>query len=133
MKNRGFTLLEILIAVAIVGIVASMAIPNTTTLIQYSLRHEALLQMRTVRNAEAQLAICNAQSLPCPGVAAQIPAPGSLTTAGYVYVFAQSGGNWSYTASPLAQPNTSYYSDQSGQIHYRDDGSTATAAAPLIQ
>ena len=129
----GFGLIELLVALAIFGVLASLAVPNSVELVRYELRHQALVQVRMVRNAEAQLAICAAQNLPCPGVAAQIPTQGSVTTGGYVYVFAANGPMWSYTAAPIAEPNSSYYTDESGSIHVDDNGGTATNASPLIQ
>ena len=131
MKQRGFSLLEMLVALAVMGIVLGMAIPNSVTVIRYELRHAALLQMRQVRNAEAELAICNAQQIACPGVSAQIPPAGSITMSGYTYVYASGpNGAWSYQAVPVAS-NSSYYVDQSGQIRYSDNGNAMPTSAVL--
>ncbi len=190
--DAAFSFIELLVVMLVVGILASLAVPNSIQLIRYELRHQALLQVRAVRNAEAEFSICQAQSLPCPGVAAQIPAAGTVVTSGYSFLFtpggastttssssyncysdrgsgapapscpldgsgyiqppcswaSQSGpywtGNcattvttttqnvWTYTAVPLA-PNSSFYADGTGAIHFSDTGSTATSSSPLIQ
>lgn len=131
-RNFGFSILELLIVLVVFGILSSMAVPNGVQLIRYDLRHQALLQMRAVRNAEGALAICQAQAIQCPAVQAQIPATGSLQTTGYIFSFSQNGSNWSYTAVPLA-PNSSYYASQDGNIRFSDSGSTAGPTSPVIQ
>ena len=50
-KNKGFTLLEIIIVVIIVGVLASLALPRLFSTVEFSRSTEALAAIGTVRAA----------------------------------------------------------------------------------
>ncbi len=55
MKNKGFTLIEIMIVVAIVAVLAAIAIPNISKYLRESKRTDATVALTTVQQAQAKL------------------------------------------------------------------------------
>jgi len=51
MKKQGFTLLEIIIVIIIVGVLASLALPRFFSTVEYSRSTEALASLTSVRSA----------------------------------------------------------------------------------
>lgn len=58
-KNRGFTLIELMIAVAIIGILAAVAYPSYASYIIKSNRAAAKAQMLDIANREQQFLLAN--------------------------------------------------------------------------
>ena len=58
-KQGGFTLIELMITVAIVGILAAVAYPSYTTYIKKSVRRSAQAQMLDIANREQQFLLAN--------------------------------------------------------------------------
>lgn len=54
MKQRGVTLIELLIAVAIIGILAGIAYPSYTQYVQRSNRSEAMNELTRIANLQEQ-------------------------------------------------------------------------------
>ncbi len=59
MKSRGFTLIELMIAVAIIGILASVAYPSYTRYIIKANRSAAQAQMLDIANRQQQFLLAN--------------------------------------------------------------------------
>jgi len=78
-KQGGFTLIELMITVAIVGILAAVAYPSYTNYIKKGLRRAAQAQMLDIANREQQFLLGNRIYVPYTAVA---PAP-SITGSGY--------------------------------------------------
>ena len=119
MKNdRGFSLLELLIVVAIILIIATIAIPSLLRSRQAAQESSAVAQIRTINIAEVTYLSSN------QGNYGDIPAlitAGLLDTrfsppgivSGYVYTLTASGSDYTVTAMP-ASPNTGRYGYFSG-------------------
>jgi type IV pilus assembly protein PilE len=75
--QRGFTLIELMIAVAIIAILARIAYPSYTSYIKRGVRRAAQAQMLDLANREQQFLLSNRSYVPYTG------ANPSLTTSGY--------------------------------------------------
>lgn len=59
MKKRGFTVIELLIVVAVMGIVVAIALPNILTALQKSKLKSTMADMKTIGNAVSSYMIDN--------------------------------------------------------------------------
>lgn len=78
-RQSGFTLIELMITVAIVGILAAVAYPSYTEYIKKGVRRAAQAQMLDLANREQQFLLANRVYVPYSAVA---PLP-SITGSGY--------------------------------------------------
>jgi prepilin-type N-terminal cleavage/methylation domain-containing protein len=162
-KQKGFSLIELLIVVAIILIIAAIAIPNLLRSRIAANESSAVGSVRTINTAE----ITYASTYPNLGFSATMAALGSGTTSpctatstqaclidsvlaaatastspksGYYFVYTQTAGTPStaYTIAGMAANvgqtgQRAFFSDQSGVIRFKADGSTPTASDPPIQ
>jgi type IV pilus assembly protein PilE len=78
-KQGGFTLIELMITVAIVGILAAVAYPSYTNYVKKGLRRAAQAQMLDIANREQQFLLGNRAYVPYTAVAPAL----SITGSGY--------------------------------------------------
>ena len=116
-KLRGFTLIELMVTVAIVGILASIAIPSYLEYIKKGKRSEAEGALVTFANAMEQWRLqcgnyCNANAVPPACGLADSDGTCAATSTGSPTIFSDvvpiSGGTTTYNLTISAVTATSY-------------------------
>ena len=135
-NNKGFSLLELLIVVAIILIIATIAIPSLLRSRQAANESAAVANLRTINTAQVTYLSSSGGNF---GTLAGLVAAGLLDStftagtpkAGYNFNVQASGSNYTATATP-ASTNTGrfgYYSTPDAVVRF----STTTTLAPAGQ
>lgn len=137
-KQKGFTLIEILIVVAILGIIAAIAIPALKRARQSAHAAAAVQAMRTVTTAQ----ILYERKYKSYGTLAQLAPEGTLdpslasgNKSSYTFTIAILGGGTSFTcnADPQEEPaKLKHYFVNDTCVIRVNTGAAATAASPPI-
>lgn len=145
-RDLGFTLVEMVIVLAILAVIAAVAIPSYRGIVQKARETSAMSFLSYIAKAENIYKVSNVNStytddfeeLETTGA---IPlSEGTTTRVETEYSFELSTGVdadgqsiWSVTATPLTSPSTYrwFYLDQTGAIRY-EVGAAAGPASPVI-
>jgi type IV pilus assembly protein PilA len=150
--QKGFSLIELLIVVAVILIIAACAIPNFVRSKMAANQASAVGSLRTMNTACLAYSTTYGQfppNLTDLGPVVSGSAPGSTSAdlidsvlasgikSGYIFSFAAGAANQSYsiTAKPIslgATGQSMYFTDQSGVIRADTSGSGASAASTPI-
>ena len=123
-SNRGFSLLELLIVVAIILIIATIAIPSLLRSRQAAQESSAVAQVRTINTAEVTYLSSNQGSY---GQVPELITQGFLdnrfsgSVSGYTFVVTASGTDYTVTATPTSTNagRYGYYSTPDAVIRYQ--------------
>jgi prepilin-type N-terminal cleavage/methylation domain-containing protein len=123
MKSKGFSLLELLIVVAIILIIATIAIPSLLRSRQASQESAAVAQIRTINTAEVTYLSSNQGSYgDVPSLIAQGLIDGRFagSVSGYNFTVSAAGSNYTVNADPTSTNagRFGYYSIPDAVIRY---------------
>ena len=134
-SNRGFSLLELLIVVAIILIIATIAIPSLLRSRQAAQESSAVAQVRTVNTAEVTYLSSNAGAY---GSIPQLITQGLLdgrfsgSVSGYTFSVDASGSDYTVSATPTSTNagRFGYYSTPDAVVRYQT--ATSTNCSPCF-
>jgi type IV pilus assembly protein PilA len=150
-KQKGFSLIELLIVVAIILIIAAIAIPNLLKARISANESSAVGSVRTLNTASVQFATqCPTLGFPanltvlgpglndCTGAGIIDTVLMSGTKSGYTFVYAPGANTpnttYTITATPITASVTGqrgFFSDQTGVIRYDPAGAATVTSNPL--
>jgi type IV pilus assembly protein PilA len=152
-SQKGFSLIELLIVVAIILIIAAIAIPNLLRARMAANESSAVASLRTINTACITYSSTYGQYPTALSDMADVPAGTAATStsadlldpvlsaaapqkSGYNFVYAPGSSNVSYTANanPVVANQTGtrfFYTDQSAVIRYNTSVTSTVSDSPL--
>lgn len=140
-NTKGFTLIELMIVVAIIAIIAAIAIPNLLRSRMQSNESSAVGNLRTVLGAQTAYHSSKYQyattfdemQTDSPPF---IDGDWAVTKSGYDFTMGGTADNFTCNAEPATLGTTGskgFFTDSSGVIRYADGGGATDASDPIGQ
>ena len=138
-KNKGFSLIELMIVVLVIGIIAAIAVPNLTKSKMAAHESSAISAVRTLVTAQITFAVKSgsgdfaADLVSLQGANLIDSVLGSGTAEAYSFSLSGSGVQYTIDARPLVYGSSgirSFFTDESGAIRYTTADAAATASDP---
>lgn len=114
--SRGFTLVELLVVVAIVGILASIAVPQYAAYRQRGFDARAQSDLRNAAIAQEAYFALNEAYVSCANAACATQLPGFRISEGVTIAFTAVAGGFTGTASHAQGSRTWTYDSDAGGI-----------------
>jgi len=138
MERQGFTLIELMIVVAIIAIILAMAIPSLVRARTAANEASAISSLRTLATANGQYRTrfqsyaTTVANLSAAGYIDSVL--GSGTKAGYSFTYAGASDTWTSSAVPVtagATGDRGFFEDQSDVIRFSVSGAATSSSNPL--
>jgi len=138
-KNKGFSLIELMIVVLVIGIIAALSVPNLAKSKMAAHESSAISAIRTLVTAQITFATRSGPGDFAPDLATLQGANlidsvlGSGTAEAYSFALSGSGVQYTIDARPLVYGSSgirSFFTDESGAIRYTTADAAATVTDP---
>ena len=140
-KEKGFSMIELLIVIAVIGIIASLVVPNLVKSKTVASEGTALSAVRSVVTAQITYSAkagsgsfaADLTELESAGLVDSVLGSGTLEA--YSLSLSGNSSGFEVNARPLNYGNTgtrSFYSDESAVIRYTTANAAATSSSPGI-
>jgi prepilin-type N-terminal cleavage/methylation domain-containing protein len=137
-REQGFTLIELMIVVAIIAIIAAIAIPSLLNARKAGNEASAISSCRTLCTVNEQYRTrfqaysSTLANLSASGYIDSVLASG--TKSGYAFTYSGGTNTWTVSTVPSTSGTTGdrgFFTDQTGVIRFAASGAATSASSPL--